>query len=215
MISFPKDLTTRLNAQAAIGRYPSAKSCMERACDLGLSVMEDLEKQVGTIVNKVAQIDTRQDGEERRSTNVLGRAAIGVLVAIAFLVTLVNVVNGQDKPADQSKPGAIRYKVPAQPHRFDWSFTKDARFWTGLGVTSAGLFADQATSHGPEANRFLRNSKGELNRGKQALVWGGLNALFLPLDFAPDRRWRWVSMGGRCLLGFFSFKAAIHNAAHN
>jgi len=66
IISMPHDLKTRLDQQADLSRT-DRRSCMYLAVDYGLTVIEILHGQAGTIVNMVANKQSQSDtqGEAR------------------------------------------------------------------------------------------------------------------------------------------------------
>lgn len=98
-----------------------------------------------------------------------------------------------------------------EPSRYDLSFLKDARTYTGIGVSFGVTGYDIGTSRGYEATRFYRGSDGQLNRGKYLGITALTNVALLPLDLQRDHRWRWVSFGLRVGLAGWRMKSALGN----
>lgn len=112
------------------------------------------------------------------------------------------------------EPAAITAPVSTplpKPSRYDWSFIRDWKFYTGVGFSFGVTGYDISTSHGFESTRFYRGSDGQLNRGKYLGVTALTNIALLPLDLQRNHRWRWVSLGLRVGLAGWRMKAALNN----
>lgn len=138
-----------------------------------------------------------------------------LVLSAMFLLALPLLAHGQelqywkhfkDVPKQQEPVSKIQ-----SPSHYDWSFTKDPKFYAGVGFSFGVTAYDISTSHGHEHTRLLRGSNGELNRAKYYGITATTNAGFLPLDLMANHRWRYVSLFGRVGLALWRLRGAVHN----
>lgn len=144
---------------------------------------------------------------------VLGVAGVTLL----FIFPILSLAQQPTRLAIRLEDAQVKM-LPAQsvlhlnkPSRYDWSFIRDWKLYTGVGFSFAATAYDISTSHGYESTRFYRSSDGQLDRGKYLGVTALTNVALLPLDLQRDHRWRWVSFGLRAGLAGWRMKSALRN----
>lgn len=160
------------------------------SCDWGMSDEQWAEIQ-----------ERRRALAARRSRRGTSEYLVGIIGAMVLLATPV--------PAQQPDPKPL--KVPNSSWHYDWSYLRDARFWTGVGASFAVTEYDIGSSHGRERTWFLRGADGQLSAAKYRLVTAGTNVVLLPLDGLAHGRWRWVPFGIRATLAVWRFNGARKN----